>query len=230
MDFFFFYFWFPWVSFFNLNWFIQILFIYNFLLFMSSTNVFLGLVYFFFLIILFSTSLSLFQMELFSGFLIVIEFTVIFIFLVFLFFLNVENNNFKVNLWYSYFFLYFFLYFIVNVIINLTDFFFFYLNNSNFFIFENYFEANNNFNMNDFIAIFLNYYSFNVISFIIICTLLLIGSIICVNLNKINYFFKNIEIFRKKKKINIGSFFFFRRQNLINQANFNSNIRIIKKK
>ena len=102
---------------------------------------------------------------------------------------------------------------------------------NNFFILENYFESNNNFNMNDFISIFLSYYNFNSISFLIVCILLLLGSIICVNLNKINYFFKNYELIDKKKKIGlIKDFFFFRKQNLISQSNFNQNIRVIKKK
>lgn len=180
---------------------------------------------------MFSFSLSLIQMELFSGFLILIEFTVIFIFLIFLFFLNIENNLFKANLFYNFFFLYFyvFIFFILNI--NFLYFFFNINLNNNFFIFENYFESNNNFNMNDFISIFLNYYNFNSISFLIVCYLLLLGSIICVNLNKINYFFKNYELFSKKKRITlIKDFFFFRKQNLIAQSNYNQNIRIVKKK
>lgn len=85
--------------------------------------------------------------------------------------------------------------------------------------------------MNDFLSIFLNYYNFNAIFFLIVCYLLLIGSIICVNLNKINYYFKNFEIFEKKKNIFfLNNFFLFRKQNLLYQSNINQNVRIIIKK
>lgn len=169
-------------------------------------------------------------MELFSGFLIVIELTVIFIFLTFFFFFYIENNLLRINLFYNFFFFYFYLFTLV--IININFFFFFFNNkiNSNYFILENYFEAGNNFNMNDFISLFLNYYNFNSINFLIICLLLLLGSVICVNLNQINYFFKNIEIFHKRKQIKqLKNFFFFRKQNLVYQSNAKPTIRIVKK-
>jgi hypothetical protein len=170
-------------------------------------------------------------MELFSGFLIVIEFTIIFIFLIFIFFLNSENNSIKVNLFFNYFFFYF------------LAFSFFYLNTSylglnfnfnlieNIFVLENYFESFNNLNMNDFISIFLNYYNFNSVGFVSICLLLLVGSVICVNLNKMFYFYKNLSFFFKNR-INfiLNDFFFNRRQNLIQQSNKKQNIRIVKKK
>jgi hypothetical protein len=111
----------------------------------------------------------------------------------------------------------------------LTDFYFIFFNFQNILIFENYEESLNNQILNDFISIFLNYYNFNLISFLIICILLLIGSIICVTLNKINYFFKNLEL-KKKKFFSFNSFLFFRKQNLINQSNSNHAIRIVKKK
>lgn len=170
-------------------------------------------------------------MELFAGFLIVIEFTIIFIFLTFLFFLNTENNILKSNLYYSYFYLYFFFFLSVSLLLNYL-FFYFYLNfNSNTFILENYFETLNNYNINDFISIFLNYYNFNLILFLIICFLLLLGSVICVNLNRISYYFKSFELFEKKKSLFLfKNFFFFRRQNLTSQANSNQVVRLIKKK
>lgn len=88
--------------------------------------------------------------------------------------------------------------------------------------------------MNDFLLLFLSYYSINSIEFILLGVLLLIGSIICVNLNKIqkssklnklDYFF---TIFNKYK--DFYNYSFLRKQNLTNQANSLVSLRIYKKK
>jgi len=58
-------------------------------------------------------------------------------------------------------------------------------------IWEDYYEAIANSNMNDFLLMFISYYTVNSIEFLLVGFLLLIGSIVCVQLNKAQKKFKN---------------------------------------
>lgn len=217
--------------------FFQIIFVYLLFLLYNQLNIYYTFLYFFLIFIYFGLFISFIQFELFTGFLWVVEGTVVFIFMLLLFFLNVEGNYFKISLNY-YKYIYIFILFLV--------FFFFlknlsisYVENSLFFLnfidlWDDYYEALNNKNMNDFLLLFLSYYSINSIEFILLGVLLLIGSIICVNLNKIqkssklnklDYFF---TIFNKYK--DFYNYSFLRKQNLTNQANSLVSLRIYKKK
>lgn len=177
-------------------------------------------------------------MELFTGFLWVVECTVVFIAVILLFYLNVEGTQFRVNLK-SYRFYFVFGLFVLFAISNN----YLYLKFNEFFIpilfnfidcWDDFYEALNNTNMNDFRVLTISYYSINSLEFLMIGFILLIGSIVCVNLNKI---YKNLRIFKYSNYFKIFDYFkdyinftFIRKQNLTNQTMSVASIRIFKKK
>lgn len=208
--------------------------------FYNTKNIYYSLLYLFFFIFYLGLTISIIQAELFTGFLWVTEFTIILIVLVLLFYLNIEGNILMINLKKTNFFYIYFIY------IFFFFFTFFYFFNENIFIqkrldwiyfsflFDDWYESSNNLLMNDFISLTLSYYSLNNIEFILVGYLLLIGSIICVNLNKIQ---KSSIILNVPNLLNLFNFFnnylnysFLRKQTLSNQSNYQSSIRLIKKK
>lgn len=204
-----------------------------------TISVYYTLLYLFIEIVLFGVFISLYQMELFTGFLWVVEGTVIFIAIILLLYLNSEGLITSINLKvYKFFFVigvfFFFLLFLdiynynniesINII-NILNYFD---------IYDDYYEAIFNKNSNDFLVLFISYYSINNLEFILIGLLLLIGSLVCVQLNKLQ---KNIKLesltsyFTFYKFFNdILDFFFLRKQNLVNQTMHPSTLRIFKKK
>lgn len=217
--------------------FFQIIFIYLLYLLYNQNNVYYTFLYFFLIFIYLGLFISFIQFELFTGFLWVVEGTVVFIFMLLLFFLNVEGSYFKISLnYYKYIYIFIlfliFLFFFKNLSLFLIEDTIIFLNFID--LWDDYYEALNNKNMNDFLLLFLSYYSINSIEFILLGILLLIGSIICVNLNKIqksnklnklDYFF---TIFNKYK--DFYNYSFLRKQNLTNQANSLVSLRVYKKK
>jgi len=177
-------------------------------------------------------------MELFTGFLWVVECTVIFIALILLFYLNVEGNQLRVNLK-SYRIYFVFILFLIFSLFNN----YLFLGNHEFYLpiifnnidlWDDFYESLYNVNMNDFRALAIGYYSINCIEFILIGLILLVGSVVCVNLNKIQ---KSMRIFKYNSYFNIFDFFkdflnftFMRKQNLTNQTLNPASIRIFKKK
>lgn len=88
--------------------------------------------------------------------------------------------------------------------------------------------------MNDFLVLTIGYYSLNNFELLLIGLLLLVGSIVCVILNKNqknikNSFILNSSLFLKNI-FNTVNFFFLRKQNLNKQALYKPNIRMYKKK
>jgi len=88
--------------------------------------------------------------------------------------------------------------------------------------------------MNDFRALTIAYYSVNSIEFLLVGLILLVGSLVCVNLNKLQ---KSIKIFKYSIYFNIFDYFkdfinftFMRKQNLVHQTLNPASIRIFKKK
>ena len=88
--------------------------------------------------------------------------------------------------------------------------------------------------MNDFSLFLLSYYTFNTLEFVLIGLILLLCSIVCVNLfkvnkndinNNINDFINIFDFF-----LNNVSFVFLRKQNLTNQNLTLPSIRFLKKK
>ena len=160
--------------------------------------------------------------------------------LVLFFYLNVEGNLLKLNLKNSNFlflyiiyiftFFFSFLYFSNNTIFyqqNLDWLFFSY-------VFDDWYEAFNNTLMNDFLTLTLAYYSVNSFEYILVGYLLLLGSIICVALNKIQ---KNVKLNGNSNFLNFFNFFsnflnfsFIRKQTLNDQSFYQPNLRLFKKK
>lgn len=84
-----------------------------------------------------------------------------------------------------------------------------------------YYEALKNHGMNDFSVFLISYYSFNALEFIIIGTILFFGSMVCVNLYKINKDTTTENTLEFTSLFNIFkdqvSFNFLRKQNLFLQ-------------
>lgn len=230
--------WWPWLTFFSETWLLQFLMIYVLYLIFSTLNVYFILLYIFVEIFFFGLFVSIIQMEFFTGFLWVVECTVIFIALLLLFYLNVEGTQLRFNLKsYRLFFSFF-----IFLIFCLTNNFLF-IGNFEFYLpilfnnidlWDDFYEAIFNSNMNDFRALTIGYYSINAVEFIIIGLILLVGSVVCVNLNKLQ---KSIKLFKYSLYFNIFDYFkdlmnytFMRKQNLTTQTMNPSSVRIFKKK
>jgi len=212
--------------------------VYTLYLIFSTLNIYFVLLYLFTEIFLFGLFISVIQMELFTGFLWTAEASVVFIAILLAFYLNIEGTQLRLNLKTYRFYFAFFLFLIFIVFSNYS-----YVGNSEFYLpvffnnidlWEDFYEALYNVNMNDFRALTIGYYSVNSIEYILIGFLLLVGSVICVNLNKIQ---KSMRIYKYSNYFNIFDFFkdfinytFMRKQNLTNQTIQGSSIRAFKKK
>ena len=225
--------WQPWINFFSDVWVLQVLIFYILLLLFFTKNNYYLVFYLFLEVLFFGLYIALIQGELFTAFLWVIEFTLIFIVIIFLVYLNVEGFSFQI---YSNFFFFFFL-FIFFYILN-----FYYLNTDqnilNFFqtiyLWDDYYEAFSNKIINDFSVLTISYYSFNNIELLVFGILLLVGSIICINLNKIQKKIKLSTLIKAKIKLKFFfkrfNFFFIKKQSLKKQSVKKPNIRMFKKK
>lgn len=217
---------------------IQFFIVYLFYLIFVSKNIYYSLLYLFIQIVLFGLFISFYQMELFTGFLWVVEGTVIFIALLLLFYLNVESNYLKIdfkslNLLYVYILFFFFiLSFEYNYYYSFDTYLPILLNYID--LWEDYYESIYNTNMNDFILLYVSYYNVNSIEFLLIGFFLLIGSVVCVQLNKTqkNLKLQKIQPFLQVFNISFDfiNYVFMRKQNLTNQTNAHSTLRIFKKK
>lgn len=230
--------WFPWLNFFSDVWLLQFFIVYILYLLFSSINIYYVLLYLFVEIFLFGLFISMVQMELFTGFLWVVECTVIFIAMLLLFYLNVEGNQIRFNLkthrtYYVYFLI---------IVFYFTNVFIYTSNNefqlpvlfNNIDIYDDFYESLYNTNMNDFRGLTVAYYSINNIEFILIGLILLVGSVVCVNLNKLQ---KTLKLQNYSSYFNIFDFYtnytnytFIRKQNLMSQTMQNINIRVFNKK
>lgn len=99
---------------------------------------------------------------------------------------------------------------------------------------DNFYEALNNNIMNDAVGLMISYYVVNSVEFILLGVILLIGSLIAVNLNKLN---KNIQFPKYNTFLEIFNFFknwvksfFLRKQNLTDQEMAFANTRSFGKK
>jgi len=95
---------------------------------------------------------------------------------------------------------------------------------------DNFYEILFNFLLNDLYGFSISYYTVNFVEYIIVGFLLLLGSVVCVNLNQIGKSIggQNYFEFTKKFKFftNLVPFMFLRKQNLINQSNRKSFVKI----
>lgn len=230
--------WWPWLNLWSDSFFLQLLIFYSLFLIYFSANIFYIVFYFFLLCLYFGLFLCIYQVELFTGFLWLAECVIIFVSFLLLFFLKTSGTFSRLVLkirTYKYFSILFLLVIYIlqptnpNIIeymlpveLNINDFW------------DNYYEAISNTNINDFIVFLISYYTLNSNVLLILIFMILVASIICVNLNRINkdtriqqldILLKLINFFKK----NIF-FIFMRQQNLVDQENQPTGTRIFKKK
>lgn len=230
--------WWPWLTFWSDLWFVQFVMIYTLYLMFSALNVYYVLLYMFLEIFFSGIFISIYQMELFTGFLWVTECSVVFISLILLFYLNVEGNQVRLDLkvfrlYYSFGLFVIFAIFMcfsygtefelyVPLALNFID------------VWDDFYEALANTNSNDFMMLTISYYSLNSVEFILIGVLLLVGSVVCVNLNKMQ---KSLKVQKYSNTLDVFDFFkdfvnyvFMRKQNLVDSSLYSSSLRIFKKK
>lgn len=198
----------------------------------NYSSVYYTLLYVFILFFLFGVSLSIYQLDLFTAFLWLIECSVVFVFLLLLFYLNVKNVMIKIQfLFYCYVFIFFYILSLVFITPNTN----LQLNNLTlYFLLDNSYEGVFNFLQNDLFVFFISYYVLNNIELVFIGFLLLIGSIVCVNLHCVN---KNSRVQNYKSFFNVFNFFldmcsfmFLRKQNIIKQGNTKPSLKVFFKK
>ena len=101
------------------------------------------------------------------------------------------------------------------------------------YIFDNYYESVFNLIQNDLFGFIISYYFLNIVEFLIVGLLLLIGSFLCVNLfqfskkTRVQNYTNYTNIFNFYK--DFSSFFFLRKQNLFKQGNAKATLKIFKK-
>lgn len=200
-------------------------------LYFSLFYVFLG----FFVLGLF---LAIFNFELFTAFLWLTECVIVFISILLLFYLNVfENKNllnfsflsFK-NLGISLSFLIFIPFWFHIYELETVSYEFVKLNH----IFDDFYEALSNSILNDLFSFFFTYYNNNSFELLLLAVLLLIGSVLCVSLNKsstnskLNNYYDFFLIFDFFNDFITHSL--MRKQNLVDQTIQFSSVRFFKKK
>ena len=231
--------WWPWVTFFNETLLLQFFFLYILYNIYFNLNLFYVVFYVLFQIILFGVFLAFYQMELFTAFLWLAESVVIFISLLLLFYLNVYGNISQIHVkFYSYkYYGLLFLFFFFNHFYTLPSEVEFFLpvelTTANY-LWDDFYESLWSDILTDLYGLYLSYYRFNSFEFIFVGLLLLIGSLLCVNINKFNRtnkinsyhdLFLIFDFFKDFIK-----FIFMRKQNLVDQENHPSSTRIFKKK
>ena len=222
--------WWPLLNFFNDVFFLQFFIIICLVYLVNYTSIYYVLLYTFVIFFLMGITLSIFQIELFTAFLWLIECSVLFVFLLLLFYLNVKNvYSLSSKPYYVYtgvFIFVLYLLFILcidsGVIMSLYH------------VLDNIYEAIFNQIQNDLFVFSVSYFTINIIEFLLIGFLLLIGSIVCVNLYQFN---KNVRVQNYNSFLNTFNFFsdfvgflFFRKQSLVKQGNTKPSLKIFKKK
>lgn len=203
------------------------IFVYQFFLFYifyicyNSKNIFYTLLYTFISFFFMGLFLAFWQVDLFTGFLWVLEITIIFVFLLVLFYLNFKGyiNKLPQNNVHVYKFIFFLFYIVINFIFYKEGEFLFFTEINFFTLWENFYESVLNFTTNDFSVFLLSYYYFNSIEFIFLGVILFIGSVVCINLYKIN---KNDTI--KNSLTSLTNFNFFTKKinfNILRKQNLN---------
>ena len=224
--------WWPWANTIPESFIIQTILIYLFYLMFAYNSIYYALLYLFCAFFFVGLLLSNVQLELFTAFLWLIECTVIFIFLVLLFYINVKSDKVhfyfdfnKINFFLCVFFLLFCSFF------DASDTEFSYLLDFGlFYYWDDYYESIYNFIMNDLFGFLLSYYYLNSVEFSMIGFLLLIGSVLCVTLYKLN---KNTRTQNYNSFLRLFDFFknfvpslFLRKQNLSKQGNTVSSVKL----
>lgn len=228
--------WIPWTNFFSEVFLLQFLILYVLYNIYANSNLFYVIFYTLAQIILFGVFLAFYQMDLFSAFLWLAESVVVFVSLLLVFYLNVYGSVNKTNTnihSYKYLGLLFVFFLAIYFFIfpsELDSVFFI----DSFSVYDDWYESLGNIFLTDLFGLFLSYYYINSFEFLIIVFFLLVGSVICVNLNKLNRVNKSMNyqdmflVFDFFK--DFVKFIFMRKQNLVDQENHPASTRIFKKK
>lgn len=180
--------------------------------------------------------LAVFNLEFFTGFLWVLEGTIIFIFLLVLFYVNFKGyiNSYDMNIFFYNKAVYPLVLFYFSLLLNSVDESYVLYSFISTFVWDDYYESIYNTNMNEFTQLLLSYYSFSSLGFATVGIILLVGSVVCVNLYKVN------KVFRVHPYDSFFSFFsffsdsvsysFIRKQNLHYQNLGTSSTTLFKKK
>lgn len=225
--------------FYFLNWtfFFQFIILYVLYNIYAVSMVYYTIIYLFLQILICGVVLVFYQMDLFTAFLFLSESVIIFISILLMFYLNVYGNfNYNIK---SYYFLKisgfcFLIFFNIFYIFYSESDFFINFNFNSIIFYENFYENLDIYNLNDMYGIFINFFYLNSLSYVLIGLLLLVGSLVCVNINISNKFdkilnyndlFLVIDFFKDFSK-----FFFMRKQNLVDQLNSFSASRSFEKK
>lgn len=230
--------WFPWFSLLDLSVFLQFCMLYLCYAIFTTQNLYYILFYIIFQIFFFGMFLAIYQLEIFSAFLWMTEVVVILVCLFILFNTSPSGNINKVlkntvNHQYSTLNL-----LVIVIALKYTYWMLPEYSIENFllssFLWDDYYESLNNENTNDLYGVFLSFYWLNSLEFLIIGLVLLIGSLLCVQLNKflksnksLSYvsFFEIFDFFKDFSKI-----LFMRKQSLVDQENATSSTRSFSKK
>jgi hypothetical protein len=229
--------WLPWISLWNEAWVVQLMVILVFYFMLFSANAYNTLFYLFLQLFITGLQLSFYQVELFTAFLWVVELTVILVCLLLLFFLNVSGLRpyFKINLFSNLLAIFFIVILIIAAYIYGgadTEGTTFILAQA-FYIWEDYYEALLLVASNDVASLSVSYYSINNLELVLVGFLLLIGSVICVNLNKYQRGDKNSKVSGDMTLLNIfnhlANSVFVRKQNMVSQNILKASLNIFKK-
>lgn len=230
--------WLPWFDFLDLSVFLQFFILYALYGIFISNNLYYVLFYMILEIFFLGIFLSFYQLEIFTAFLWLTEVVIVLVCLFILFNTTPSGNINKIlkNYPQTNFSSIFILVFIISInytFWNIPEFGLqgFVLSS---FIWDDFYEALNNKNTNDLYGIFLSFYWLNSVEFLVIGLVLLIGSLICVQLNK---FLKSNKVLSYVSFFEIYDFFkdfskslFLRKQNLTDQENSKSSTRSFGKK
>jgi hypothetical protein len=223
--------WAPWINILDETWILQLMMLIALYFFVNTFNSYTTLLYFFIQLFIVGIYLSFYQLELFTAFLWVVELTVVLVCLLLLFYLNVSSSRF------SFFksmpiFIFLFFIFIFN---NYTSSSFNLLNHNFFFfyIWEDYYESLYLTSINDVNSLTISYYPINNIELLIIGFLLLIGSVVCVNINRYQRLNKNYKVNDTLSLSNIYNHLvntvFMRKQNMTAQNMLKASLNIFRK-
>ena len=222
--------WLPWLSLITESFLLQYIIIYLLYILLYNNNIYYILLTVVIITFFSGLFLATYQLELFTAFLWLVELSVFFVFLLLLFYVNIKGVVDCFSIKYNIYIILFCCVF--------AFFLFSYCDLESYgwcitYYDDVYTSLISQIN-NDFYGIFISYYYINVCEFILVGAILLIGSVFCITLFKINSviathnytnFFKVFNFFN-----NFLNFFFVRKQNLLKQGFSKESLRFFKKK
>jgi len=226
----------PQVFFFNERFLLQFSIVYLILLFISSSSLFYSLLYFIGFVLTNILFLSLIQTDIFGAFLFLTEAVIVFVILMLIISLTAYDLRVELRSPLKTPYIIILVTFLSSYNILLPSELEFYLPELfvDQFLWDDWYEALNNDKTNDLYVIYLAFYLINSLEFVCVIYLLLVGSLICVNMNKV---LKNNKTFNYRNMFDLFDVFkdsimmlFLRNQNLVEQGTANASSRFFKKK